>query len=169
MFTHSIVLLLCCLSMATPAFASDSSAPLPIPPEAKQFDFWLGEWDAAWGENLRGVNRITKRWDRVVVEEFSGHPGMTLEGHSVSTYDVVAKQWKQTWVDNEGSYLDFTGNFADGKMTLRRAFQKDGKTIQQRMVWYDIAADVFKWNWERSLDDGKTWEVMWKIVYTRRK
>lgn len=71
-------------------------------------------------------------------------------------------------VDNSGSYLDFTGGFTDGKMILSRAFQKDGKRIQQRMVYFDITPDSFKWNWERSLDEGKTWEAMWKIDYTRR-
>ena len=151
------------------AVANAQQSPPPIPPETAQFDFWLGEWDAAWGNGLHGVNRISKRWDRVIVEEFDGKPDMPLEGHSVSAYDVNAKQWKQTWVDNEGGYLDFSGGFADGKMTLGRSFQRDGKTIQQRMVWYDITADAFSWNWERSLDAGKSWEVMWKIAYTRRK
>lgn len=141
----------------------------PIPPEAAQFDFWVGEWDAVWGDNLRGVNRISKRWDRVIVEEFDGKPGMQLEGHSVSVYDSNERQWKQTWVDDSGSYLDFTGHFKDGKMTLARSFRKDGKTVHQRMLWYDITPDAFKWNWERSVDAGKTWEVLWKIDYTRRK
>jgi hypothetical protein len=148
---------------------AQQSSPLPIPPEAAQFDFWLGEWDAAWGENLRGVNRVSKRWDRVIVEEFDGKPGMPLEGHSVSVYDVLAKQWKQTWVDNEGSYLDFVGGFAEAKMTLSRSVLKDGKPLHQRMVWYDITPGAFTWTWERSLDEGKTWEVLWKINYSRRK
>jgi hypothetical protein len=138
------------------------------PPEASQFDFWVGEWDATWGENLHGVNRVTKRWGMVVVEEFDGRPGMALEGHSVSVYDVPSKQWKQTWVDNQGSYLDFTGGFADGRMTLSRSFEQNGKTVHQRMVWYDIQPKQFDWNWERSLDGGKTWEVVWKIRYVRR-
>jgi hypothetical protein len=147
---------------------AQSSTP-PPPPEASQFDFWMGDWDATWGEGARGVNRVSKRWDTVVVEEFDGNPGMPLEGHSVSVYDANAKQWKQTWVDNQGGYLDFTGAFADGRMTLSRSFQKDGQTIHQRMVWYDITPDRFEWNWERSLDAGKTWEVQWQIHYTRRK
>jgi len=152
----------------SPTALMAQAAQPPVPPEAAQFDFWLGEWDASWGENLHGVNRITRRWDRVVVEEFDGRPGMPLEGHSVSAYDATAKQWKQTWVDNTGSYLDFAGGFKDGRMILARAFQKDGKTIQQRMVYFDITPDSFKWNWERSLDEGKTWQAMWEIVYTRR-
>ena len=157
------------LSFAS-AFAHAQSPPMPTKPaEASQFDFWLGDWDASWGNEQRGVNRISKRWDIVVVEEFDGSAATGLLGHSVSLFDSNTKQWKQTWVDNQGSYLDFVGGFADGRMTLSRSFQKDGKTVHQRMVWYDITPDAFEWNWERSLDAGKTWEVVWQIHYARRK
>jgi hypothetical protein len=37
------------------------------------------------------------------------------------------------------------------------------------MVWYNITADEFDWNWERSDDGGKTWEVKWQIKYKRKK
>ena len=163
------VLVFAVLSFAS-AFAHAQSPPMPTKPaEASQFDFWLGDWDASWGNEQRGVNRISKRWDIVVVEEFDGSAATGLMGHSVSLFDSNTKQWKQTWVDNQGSYLDFAGGFADGRMTLSRSFQKDGKTIHQRMVWYDIKPDQFEWNWERSLDAGKTWEVVWQIHYARRK
>lgn len=157
------------LLLIVPAVVLSQPSSPSIPPETSQFDFWVGDWDASWQEGQHAVNHISKRWDRVLVEEFNGAPASPLEGHSVSVYMPGEKLWKQTWVDNQGAYLDFTGGFADGKMTLSRSFQKDGKTIRQRMVWYDITPDAFKWNWERSLDDGKTWEAQWKINYTRKK
>ena len=33
------------------------------------------------------------------------------------------------------------------------------------MVWYNITEKEFDWNWERSIDDGKTWTTNWKINY----
>lgn len=169
MFPISRIILIVCLVVLLAPVAHAQQAPPPVPPQAAQFDFWLGDWDAAWGENLRGTNHVTKRWDRVIMEEFDGKPGMPLVGISLSAYDTNAQRWKQTWVDNEGSYLDFTGGFEDGRMTLSRIAHKDGKPIHQRMVWHDITPDAFTWNWERSLDEGKTWEVQWQIRYTRRK
>ncbi len=157
------------LSMCLCVAALAQTGSPPAPSETAQFDFWLGKWDASWGEGLHGTNHITKRWDRVVVEEFNGNPGEKFEGHSVSVYDTNAKLWKQTWVDSQGGYMDFMGGFADGKMTLSRSVAKDGKTILQRMVWYDITPDAFNWNWERSDDGGKTWAVNWNIHYTRHK
>jgi hypothetical protein len=167
MFTHIAVAAFAVALMTSNSYAQAQTPALP--PEASQFDFWLGDWDATWGGNQRGVNRITKRWDVVVVEEFDGGDVSPLRGHSVSVFDAKSKQWKQTWVDNQGGYLDFTGGFADGRMTLSRSFEQDGRTVQQRMVWYGIQANEFEWNWERSTDGGKTWEVVWKIHYARRK
>ena len=104
--------------------------------------------------------------DKVIQENFSA-PDLT--GMSVSVYDKERKAWCQTWVDNSGSYFDFTGNFNNGKMILQRDAIVRGEACKQRMVWYEIQADKFEWNWERSDDEGKTWKVLWNIHYTRNK
>jgi hypothetical protein len=94
---------------------------------------------------------------------------MHLRGHSVSVFDARAGRWKQTWVDNEGGYLDFIGEFKDGRMVLaREAVRPDGSKVQQRMVFKNIGRNEFDWSWERSLDGGKTWEVLWPIHYKRK-
>lgn len=80
-------------------------------PEQKQFDFWVGEWDLTWpgekpGEMGHGGNSIKRIMGGCVIEErFTGGESMPLRGMSVSTFDSRAGKWKQTWVDNEGSYL----------------------------------------------------------------
>jgi hypothetical protein len=87
---------------------------------------------------------------------------------SVSTFDTRSGKWKQTWVDNEGAYLDFTGGMQNGQMILSRSFTKpDGTEVHQRMVWKDISADQLNWSWESSTDGGRTWEVVWPIHYQR--
>lgn len=143
-------------------------------PHASEFDFWLGTWNVLWGENpesreKRGTNTITKILEnQVVFEHFNGRPTLEYEGMSHSVFDVNEGVWKQTWVDSQATYLDFKGGFADGKMILSRDTVKDGKPIQQRMVWYNIAPDSLEWNWERSLDGGQTWETLWHIIYERQ-
>jgi hypothetical protein len=86
---------------------------------------------------------------------------------STSVYNVVSGKWQQTWVDNQGAYLDFVGEFANAKMILSRQAHIDGQSFQQRMVWYDITPDRLEWNWERSTDEGQTWQVLWAIHYAR--
>jgi hypothetical protein len=71
-------------------------------------------------------------------------------------------------VDNEGGYLDFVGEFSDGRMTLfREATGRDGKKLLQRMVFKNIRPDQLDWSWERSEDGGKSWTVVWPIHYER--
>ena len=142
-------------------------------PEAHQFDFWAGKWRAEWqdtdGNLVHGSNHVIKLFDGCVIEEnFDGRPGTELIGKSFSVYDQRQKEWKQTWVDNSGGYLDFTGRFIDGKMILsRHTADRKGNPVLQRMVYYNIKENSFEWNWEISYDNGKTWDLKWKINYTR--
>ncbi len=142
---------------------------LPRPPEAHQFDFWIGTWNVEWGEGKRGTNVIQAALDdAVIVENFDGRPGTSLRGISVSTYNTQLGTWQQTWVDNQGSYLDFTGEFKDGRMILQRRAALNGALFLQRMVWYNLTPDQLDWNWERSDDGGQTWQVLWSLHYTRQ-
>jgi len=131
-----------------------------------QFDFWLGEWNVSWGDDGAGTNHVTRILDDKIVQE--NFTGGALHGLSFSVYDAERRLWCQTWVDNQGGYLDFTGTFADGKMILSRSAIVQGQACKQRMVWFEISADKFEWNWERSDDDGATWQVKWNIHYSRK-
>lgn len=141
--------------------------------QQKQFEFWVGEWDLTWpgskpGETMHGTNTIKRIMDGCVVQEnFSGGDSIPLRGTSVSTFDATSGHWKQTWVDNQGGYLDFVGDFRDGRMILQRDALLNGKKILQRMVWKSITASDFDWSWESSSDDGKSWQVNWPIHYKR--
>lgn len=158
-------------------FARQSNQPATNPcvtPQQKQFDFWVGEWDLTWpgekaGEAGHSTNRIERVLDGCVVQEnFSGGDSLHLHGISLSTFDARSGRWKQTWVDNEGGYLDFVGEFKDGQMILEREAVHDGKKFLQRMVWKNITPREFDWSWEASHDGGKTWQVNWPIHYKRK-
>ncbi|MGH7599718.1 MAG: hypothetical protein ACREOI_25470 [bacterium] len=180
------------LALATLAFSAVATAAVVIvydlmteetprtAPAKRQFDFWLGEWELTWpgeqsglpaGQTGRGTNTITAILDSAVIQEnFVDLAPNSLRGMSVSVYNQRLGKWQQTWVDNQGGYLDFTGEMKDGKMILsRQARTKEGKEIIQRMVWHNIAKDRLDWNWEASEDGGKTWKVNWQIHYKRKK
>ena len=133
----------------------------------RQFNFWLGKWDVTWGEDSKGTNHVLRILDDKIIQENFSSPD--LKGMSVSSYDAERKLWCQTWVDNSGSYLDFTGAFEDGKMILSRDAAVRGEACKQRMVWYNIETDQLDWNWERSDDGGNTWRILWQIKYKRKK
>jgi hypothetical protein len=174
-----IVTLLCLILSAGP-FVAKAAAKSPAPPNAcalpeqHQLDFWLGEWELSWpgdqpGAVDHGTNSIRRTLDGCVVEEnFSAERSGSLRGRSLSLFDSSAAQWKQTWVDNEGSYLDFNGEFKNGQMIFARELTRNGQRVQQRMVFKNIAADELDWSWEASTDGGKTWQVKWPIHYKRK-
>jgi len=143
-------------------------------PEFHQFDFWVGEWELTWHDTangtVTGTNHITKLLNDNVVHESFSDPTNNYYGQSWSVYHPQRKLWQQTWVDNQGGYLDFTGGMTDGKMILSRSFVNPaGKTVHQRMVFFDIAKNSLSWSWESSLDEGTTWKQQWLIHYKRKK
>jgi hypothetical protein len=142
------------------------------PFDGSELDFWLGYWDVTW-EGGHGTNRLTRILrDRVILEEFdeaaeSGGDG-ALHGRSWSVFDSDRHLWRQTWVDDQGGYLDLVGGRADGWFAFERAAPERGEHTRQRMVFRDVTADAFRWTWESSPDDGATWVVRWAIDYRRR-
>lgn len=156
------------------ALLSNVSATVPDTPrcslpEFHQFDFWVGEWDVTWNDTVKGTNNITKGLGNCVIQENFSDPSNNFFGKSFSVYNPDKKQWEQTWVDNEGSYMAFTGEFKDGRMILSRSFtNKKGKQVIQRMVFFNIKLGSLDWSWESSSDDGKTWKQNWLIHYKRK-
>jgi len=151
-------------------FGQDSACSSP---EYSQFDFWIGEWNLEWknekNELWTGTNIVSKTLGGCVIEENFSTSDKSFIGKSFSVYNANKKFWQQTWVDNTGIYLDFNGGFEDGKMILSRVLiAKDGKKFNQRMVYNNIRPNEFWWHWEQSTDDGKTWNLLWLIHYTRK-
>jgi hypothetical protein len=129
-----------------------------------QFDFWIGEWKVEWenqeSTTSEGTNIVNSILDGCVIEEnFYGNPGMDFRGKSLSVYNHNHKTWQQTWVDNEGFYMLFTGGIQDDKMILSRTVETTKGPLTQRMVFYNIQKDSFDWNWESSTDGGKNWKL----------
>lgn len=142
--------------------------------ENNDFDFWLGNWDLEWttkeGEKAYGQNIITRILGGSVIQEsFTTKDEKPFKGISLSVFNRKKEIWQQTWVDNKSGYLDFTGGRQNDKMILEREFVNGGDVkVIQRMVFFDIEKNSIMWNWERSLDEGESWEVLWQIKYSRR-
>jgi len=146
--------------------------------EARQLDFWVGEWDLTWdggqggtpeGETGHGTNTITKELGGCVIHErFESADGYV--GESMSVYHQRVGAWRQTWVDNRGGYLLLDGGMDDEAMELCTAPfpNPQGQTQINRMTWRNVTDDALDWHWQRSTDGGETWTDQWVIHYTRR-
>ncbi len=123
------------------------------------FDFWLGEWDVSDAKGGRGHNSIRRILGDAVIEEsfrFVAADGETLNGRS-HTVLVPDRGWCQTWVDDQGGYLDFVGGMRAGRMVLERP--------GQRMQFTEVTEDGLVWDWERDVDNA--WELAWRLTYRR--
>lgn len=133
-----------------------------------QFDFWLGKWRVNWGDGQEGSNRIDRILDgKVIRERFDGNPSMPFQGMSLTVYDHQHGLWRQTWVDNQGNYWNFSGGWDGERMVLATEVTDEGKPIHLRMVFYNITENELDWSWERSEDGGRTWALAWHIHYNR--
>ena len=144
----------------------------------KYFDFWVGEWDLIWqtvnSKTGEGKNYISKKLnDHVIEENFKVINDDNMKGFvgkSWSVYNKNNQTWYQTWVDNQGSYLDFVGEIDGNKRIFKREFTlSNGRLVKQRMVFYNIKENSFTWDWESSMDNGKSWDLKWRIFYSRKK
>lgn len=158
--------------MSGVAMAQDETPPPPCSSEEySQLDFWLGTWDAMWldadGNEVHGTNTITRELDGcMTLEQFDGRPGNALIGHSISMYVGRMGHWKQIWMDNQGSFLDFHGGPDEEgfHFTMERPTEA---APYLRMIFRNITDDSFDWHWQVSQDEGESWSDQWHIMYTR--
>jgi len=136
---------------------------------AGALDFWLGSWVVSWAGGGHGTNTIRRiLGDRAIEESFDGGDAdSSLKGQSLSVLDAADGRWRQTWVDSTGAYLELVGVEVDGRIAFQREATVGGVAVVQRMVWLDVTADAFRWQWQRSRDGGASWAVAWEIDYRR--
>lgn len=152
-----------------------SSQGQPAPPPAEELNklnFWVGRWNLTW-EGGKGTNHIESKYDgRVIQENFEATEGRMkgFKGTSISTYNAGHKKWHQAWADSNGGYFNFVGDMEGDKRIFYteepRTFP-NGKSFIFRMRFHNIEKDSFTWDWERSSDNGETWELSWRIKYER--
>ena len=157
------ILMLCCLSFggSTSVLAACGSV------EYREFDFWLGTWQASLPNGkIVGINRIQREYEGCVIHErYTG--GRNYNGESLNIYDPARKVWHQTWVDNTGTLLVLEGGLHDGKMILEgNTIDKTGATIDNRITWTPNPNGSVHQLWE-STDDKVHWKVAYDSVFTR--
>lgn len=138
-------------------------------PEANQFDFWVGDWELTWNDSLHGTNIVAREMNGCSIHEKFADKKNKFFGESWSMYNPTKKVWQQTWVDNSGSYLVLEGGMKGKDMELSMPQKdKNGNAVIMSMIFYNITANSFDWDWRKSGDNGKTWTSQWKIHYKRR-
>jgi hypothetical protein len=158
------------------ASAEAARYPCRAMPEAKQFDFWIGQWDVSpWavasplpGQQL-GFNDVHPILEHCVVFE-NWRAANGGEGKSFNYYDTNVHKWRQVWMADSGGPLDYTGEYRDGAMRFTAwTLDAQGKRVEQKLTFFNIAPDTVRQLFEASSDGGKSWTPTFDGRYVRRK
>lgn len=146
-------------------------------PEYRQFDFWLGEWEAFDTSGIkRGDSKISLVLDScTLLEEWTSttvRNGFRYAGKSYNVYNAADKKWQQYWLDNTGAITKyFKGGFKGGKMIVETENEKlnDTSWLIQKMTFYNLGPDKVRQHGQNSNDGGKTWTTSFDFEYRRKK
>ena len=128
--------------------------------EDRQFDFWLGRWDAVFVGQGGATSEITRDEEGCnIYEHFLG--GGTI-GLSVSFFNHDTGKWYQTYVDNAGGRILLSGTLVTGRMILATA----GTTTFSRITWSVNGSGVRQLG-ESTVNGGATWTTVFDGLYTR--
>ena len=147
------------------------------PGEARQFDFLVGQWNLAvklpppslavrihgGAPKLIGTWKATRGldgWgveDELRITDEAGNP-MALS-RTVRVWDAAAKHWNTVSVDAYRARISTaTAEWKNGEMnSTSRGTDPDGTTYMLRTRVYDISPAGFKFQQDRSTDEGKSW------------
>ncbi len=138
--------------------------------EARQFDFWIGEWDV---KNTQGQPAGKSKIDLIlsdciIYENWTSALPNIYSGKSFNLYNGVTKKWMQTWVDDKGGVLEFLdGEYKDNKLTF---VTRPGANNQiTRLTFFNLNPNLVRQLFEVTNDDGKTWTTTTDLYYNRVK
>lgn len=173
---HAFLSLAACLCTALPASAqapADAQAGSPCASSsARQFDFWLGDWDVARPDGApAGRSHVEAILGGCVVFEHWTSATPPYAGKSLNLFNRATAHWEQFWVDNAGARLHLSGGVVDGRMVL--AGEQDqpdpatGVVQRERITWTPNPDGSVRQLWESSTDGGRSWTVAFDGLYRR--
>jgi tetratricopeptide (TPR) repeat protein len=137
--------------------------------EARQFDFFVGEWDAFNPQGRKDGTSVIQRIANGcgILENWKSAIGG--EGKSINFYDPQAGKWFEYWIGANGLPLRYSGIYKDGAIRYEgEPFTQNGKNIITRLTFFNVDANTVRQLAERSDDDGKSWTVNYDYKYVRR-
>lgn len=150
------------------------AAPVPEPcsagSETRQLDYWLGTWTVTYpGAPGSSTSTVSLSLDKCLfVERWDNGKGHA--GENLFAYSPEDKSWHGMFADNHGR----VHVFIDGKVSAGSAeFQgpsrdSNGEAVLNRVRVIRLAPDKIEQVWEKSTDNGATWNAVFRGEYMRR-
>lgn len=187
------VLVLCTLTSplaAAPETELSVDVPMTCPKPAdpardgqRDFDFEIGDWttrlklrkplsgSSAWAE-YEGTSIVRKVLDgrANLIELNVEGPAGRIEGLSLRLYNPQSRQWSLNFANVRNGELTepVTGAFNDGCGEFYGQETVDGRIVPVRFVIKQLSPRTARFEQAFSGDGGRTWEVNWIAIDTRR-
>jgi len=141
---------------------------------SRQFDFWMGEWDAyVTGTPFLAGHSIIQRVSGgcMILENWTS-ANTPYSGKSMNFVDAATHKWQQVWVGSEGGgqHVFINGEYRDGAM--RFDFEQttaQGKKQIGHFIFYNQGPNQVRQFNETSDDNGATWTTVYDFTYKRKK
>jgi hypothetical protein len=149
-----------------------SAYPCMANAQARQFDFWVGEWDAYVRntQQFAGHSIIQIVSGGCAVLENWTSASSNYSGKSLNFIDPATGKWRQTWVGNSDMQDFVNGEYKDGAMRFTfETTDAKGKKQTGRFIFYNEGPNQVRQFNELSADDGKTWTTNYDFTYVRKK
>ncbi|HMH22031.1 MAG TPA: tetratricopeptide repeat protein [Puia sp.] len=144
--------------------------------KARQFDFWIGEWDVYNQAKLLSGHSLIQRISGgcAILENYT--TAHTYEGKSINYYEGSIGKWEQVWVGSGGirdpakDIQHFVnGEYRDGAMRFTFETTVNGQKATGNFIFYNLGPDKVRQYQETSVDGGKTYQLGYDLTYIRRK
>jgi hypothetical protein len=167
--------------------ASAQQAPTTPRPEAKQFDFLIGQWELevhpktdSLMAKIHGAPQLTGIWkawrafdgfgvdDEIRIIDKSGNPvGFS---HAMRAYSSAESGWLVVSLDvYRGRLTESKGQLQDADIVLNgKGTDPEGKPVLTRARYSKITADSFHLQNDRSADNGATWDEAVLVIDAKR-
>ena len=185
--------LLLAVTLILPAAAHaqhGSGAPAPTvraPREAAQYDFLLGQWEltvtpkvGGLAARIHGVPKLHGSWkawraldgwgieDELRIVDASGNPQAFT--HFVRMYDPAARRWIVSAMDVYRQAASQSSAQWQGRemVSTGRGTDADGKAYVTRTRVTAITPTSFRYQQDRSYDNGATWDEARVVIEAKR-
>lgn len=169
-------------ALAMSAQATPEAAPLTG--HEHDWDWLVGRWNVKH-RCLKGRLTGSTEW-----EEFTGsstlwltlgglgtiddnvmeRPAGTFRAVGIRAFDVKTGLWSIWWLDPRSPNIDppVRGGFKNGIGTFSGPDTLNGRPIMVRYTWSAITPTSAHWEQAYSPDEGVSWEVNWRMDFSRQ-
>jgi hypothetical protein len=174
-----LALLLSILAAPAIALAQHAAVARPNtkpPAEAGEYAFLVGQWDLtvevpapSLAARIHGMPKLVGTWkawraldawgveDELRITDEAGNP--ISFGQTVRVYDAAARRWSLSTLDvYRARFSAGESEWRGGEMHLTaQGIDREGRPYKSRSRYFEITPGGFRFQQDRSTDDGKTW------------